>query len=169
MYFRQHLTTAISLLLLVGSLTACSEPKREFISSDFTNATRFFCQKPNFTSSPLQGNSYVLYYDQETQLGNIGQFVYMGDYEWAEDVEEANPYNTESVVLTDDELMLFLNHGSEEKTLHVLVNRKTLDVMFDYKPMACEKVDAQKMQDIKARLANEHNEFKATNNRENKI
>lgn len=169
MYYRQQLTGAALSVLLVGALTACSEPKREFIDSDFANATRFFCQKPNFSSSPLQGNSFVLYYDQETQLGNIGQFVYMGDYEWAEEVEEANPYNTDNAVLTDDSLMLYLNHGSEEQTLHVLVNRKTLDVMFDYKPMVCEKVDVQDMDDIKARLAREHREYKATSKRENKI
>lgn len=165
----QLLPYFLSVLMLTCILQGCSEPQRKFSESDFNNATLFFCQKPNFTSSPLQGNSYVLYYDQETQLGNIGQFVYMGDYEWAEEVEEANFYNTYKAILSDNSVMLYLDHKSEDKTLHIVIDRKTLDVKFDYKPMKCNEVDAEELKSIKAQLVSEHVRYTDNNDRENRL
>ncbi|AGP89856.1 hypothetical protein [Alteromonas mediterranea] len=108
----------------------------------------------------------MLYYVQETQLGNIGQFVYMGDYEWAEEVEEANFYNNYKAILSDNSVMLYLDHKSEDKTLHIVIDRKTLDVKFDYKPMKCNEVDTEELKSIKAQLVSEHVRYTDNNDRE---
>ncbi|WP_394222737.1 hypothetical protein [Alteromonas gracilis] len=164
-----HLSSVALIMSIAGGLTACSDPVHEFSENDFKNATRFFCQKPNYAGSPLQANSYVLYYDSESKMANVGQFVYMGDYEWSDTVGEANLYATDIAMLTDNSVMLHLDHIKEDKTLHILIDRKTLNASFDYKAMTCKKVDKQEIKNIKVQLASEHIEYKEANMRENKI
>lgn len=169
MPIRLPFTRLITTMMLTAALAGCSDNKREFVDSDFANATHFFCQKPNFSSSPLQANSYVLYYDPETTLGNIGQFVFMGDYEWNDDVEEANLHSTTEAIVTDNSVLIYLDQLDSDKTLHITIDRKTLDVTFDYEAMECQKVERQEINDIKVQLANEHRAYLERNDKLNKI
>lgn len=169
MTMRPRLPQVVATIILTGTLAACLEPVHEFSENDFTNASRFFCQKPNYTSSPLQANSYVLYYDSESQLGNVGQFVYMGDYEWFKAVEEANPYATYRAIVTDDNVMLYLDHMKDDKTLHILIDRKSLDVKFNYKSMECKKVDTEQLITILKELAEEHRAYHIKDNKLNQL
>lgn len=169
MPLRLSFTRLITTMMLTAILAGCSDSKPEFIDSDFANAMHFFCQKPNFSSSPLHANSYVLYYDPETKLGNVGQFVYKGDYEKTDNVNEAHRYGTDAAILTDNFVNLHLKHKVDDTTLQIVIDRKTLEVMFDYEAMDCQNVEPQEIYDIKVQLANEHRAYLERNDKLNKI
>lgn len=156
------------LLLFTLVLSACFEKKHEFSEGDFTGATKFFCQREELLGSPLMANTFVLYYNKEKGIGNVGVYVYMGEY--AKDgIGEAHPYETKNALVTDDSIIFFLEKLESEDDLYVSINRETLRISMDHETMNCEIVSDDVLAEKKLQLVRNHEAYKTEKEKLNKI
>lgn len=155
--------------ICIACISGCLETKREFKSTDFESATRFFCQKPKYSGSPLTANSYIVYYSKEEGIGNIGQLVYMGDYEWSPDVGEGHVFATDTAYVNDDYISMYLEHLRDDKLLTISINRKDLQIKIDNNDMDCALTDDAELQNLKAKLLKQHEAYEKKQDVLNKI
>lgn len=156
------------LLVFTFMLSACFEKKHEFSEGDFTGATKFFCQRENLLGSPLMANTFVLYYNKEKGIGNVGVYVYMGEYA-KNGIGEAHPYETKNALVTDDSIILILEKLESEGNLYVSINRETLRISMDHETMSCEIISDDVLAERKLQLVRDHETYKAEKEKLNKI
>ena len=159
----KFLIVAITTFLLTG----CFEKKHEFLESEFTASLQLLCVKDH-KSSPLEANSFIVHYNKELEIGNLGQLVYsLGK------VEVAYVYETDSAYITDNDVSLYLEPLDQDTLLpnrSIEIDRKNLSVKMDSFRMKCEKIDSKKQLESKKReLEKQHLDYKAEQKRLNLI
>ncbi|MDO6747077.1 hypothetical protein [Gilvimarinus sp. 1_MG-2023] len=155
-------------LIFIVVLSGCFEKKREFSENEFIGATKFLCQKKRFSGSPLMANTFVLYYNKEKGIGNVGSYVYMGEYTENE-IGEAHPYETDNALVMDDSIIFVLEALESERNLYVSINRETLEISMGHKSMNCEMVSDDVLEERKVQLISDHKAYKVEKEKANII
>ena len=148
----------VILSLFVSMLVGCFDLKQKFKEEDFVGALKMFCQRPDFSGSPLKTNSFMLYYNKENGLGNIGYYIY-STWSGDEKIAEAHLYENDDATVLDESIMFIFEQLDSDETLHVSIDRKTLAVTMDFKSVNCHTITDEELAKKKQELVEAHEQY----------
>lgn len=154
----------VFLLNVIG----CVDQKREFVEEDFGSSTKMFCQKANFEGSPLGANTFLLHYNKEKEIGNIGQYVYLPSTDLKK-VGVGYLYATGKATVTDGLIFLFLERLDSDESMNISIDRKTLVVRMGKYYMNCEVASEEFLAKKKKELLIAHEKYEETIEKESKL
>lgn len=157
----EKLSSIVIIGFVVIALTGCKDKKPEFSEMDFEGGTKMFCQYSNYKGSPLRANTYLLYYNKESGLANIGQYVYSA---W-KDTDKAglgHVHTTTRAIATDSTLLFNFEHRDSGDNTIVTIDRKTLSGIKDSNKINCEIVSSETLENKNKDLVKDHERYLKT-------